>query len=147
MAEADKRAFELGTHELLIEGDSIEWKVHGLLHAKDLEELIEHSIQVKRACKCVFVLYDARQCTGIDPSSRLWLSKAKRNTEAYADLRVAFGIPFGVRVVVNMILHTQRLLLGQPIEMHIFEDEAVARAFFVKERDRLREVLNHRSSV
>jgi hypothetical protein len=127
----------LGTHMLRIDGDSLELIARGSLNGDDMRELLERFAQIKRKHGQLFVIYDGRASTGVDAEARRVASRLRRD-EADANLRVAFGISFTVRVIMLMILRAQSALLQRKINVHVFEDEQQARAFFNAERDKLR---------
>lgn len=127
----------LGTHLIRIEGDSLEMTARGMLRGDDMREMFEHFVRIKREHGQLFVIYDGRESTGVDADARRVASQL-RNEEANADCRVAFGISFTIRVILSMILRAQKVLSNRNINVHIFDGEEQARAFFDAERARLR---------
>jgi len=127
----------LGTHLIRIDGDSLEVTARGMLRGDDMRELFEHFVRIKREHGQLFVIYDGRESTGVDAEARRVASQL-RNEEANATFRVAFGVSFSTRVLLSMILRAQRVLSNRNINVHIFDDEQQARAFFATERAKFR---------
>jgi hypothetical protein len=130
----------MGTHLVHIDGDSMLLIARGPLTERDMQQLLELYIRIKREHGLLFAIYDGRQCTGIESGARKMVSKFRVNA-AEATLRVGFGLPFTVRVVLAMILRAQRALVNVDVAVHIFEHEHEAYAFFEAERARLRKKL------
>jgi hypothetical protein len=138
--EPAKRSVPMGTHLVHIEGDTLELIARGTLTFDDMTALLEHFIGIKRKHGMLFVLYDGLECTGFDPTARK-LASQLRSDEVNANLRVAFGVPFTIRVLLSMIVRAQKVLANRDIHVHVFDHEKEARAFFDKERERLRREL------
>jgi hypothetical protein len=137
MSNQDERIVPMGQHVLRIDSDSLFLEARGTLTVSDMQVLIDHFGPIKRAFGILFVFYDGRKSTGIDPAARK-LATTHRSDQTDADLRVAFGIPFGVRVLLNMILRAQKVLTHRDVSVHVFDKENDARTFFETEREKIR---------
>lgn len=135
------RSIPLGTHLLHIQGDTLELIARGTLTYGDLKDLLDHFVYIKRKYGMLFVIYNGTECTGFDPAAYK-LGSHLRNDDADANLRVAFGVPFAIRVILNMINRAQRVLTNRDIQVPLFDHEKDARAFFEKEREKLRRELS-----
>jgi len=133
----------MGTHRIRIDRDTLFVTVRGMLTGEDMLALIQHFIHVKREHGCLFILYDGRECTGINADARRMASGAAR-PESDATLRVAFGVPYTVRVMLNMLLRAQKVLLNRDIPIRVFEHEKEAHEYLEKERERLRAELKNK---
>lgn len=136
-------AIPMGTHLVHVDGDSLEVTARGQLTGDDMQQLFEHFARIKQKHGMLFVLYNGAQCTGLDEGARKLGSKL-RGEETHSNLRVAFGLPFTVHVILNMILRAHMLLRGRTFAVHVFKQEHEARAFFVMEREKLRRTLQNR---
>lgn len=85
----------------------------------------------------LFVLYDSRKSTGMDPDARK-LAMSTESAKVRADLQVSFGAPFAMRVMMGMFNKAWKLLGRDEPLLHMFDTEADARAFFNAERARMR---------
>lgn len=141
--EPDVVSVAMGTHRVEIDRDTLVVTVRGMLTGKDMLALIEHFVRVKQQHGCLFILYDGRECTGINADARKSASAAAR-PESDATLRVAFGVPYTVRVMLNMLLRAQKVLLKRDIAIRVFEHEKEAREYLEKERERLRRELKNK---
>lgn len=137
MNEQDERATRLGGHLIRADGDTLFMTARGNLTREDMNGLLDHFVRITKEHGVLFVFYDARQSTGIDSGARDLVSR-ERSNDAVADLRVAFGLPFTVRVVLSMILRARRYLSNREVTVHLFDKEEEAYAFFEKERARIR---------
>ncbi len=140
MNPPENRCTPMGTHLVHIDGDSMLLIARGTLTEPDMQQLLELYIRIKREYGLLFAIYDGRQCTGIDSGARKLVSKFRVDV-AEATLRVGFGLPFTLRVVLGMILRAQKALVNVDVAVHIFEHEREAYTFFEAERARLREKL------
>jgi len=138
MNPPDEHCTPLGTHLIHIDGDTLVLKARGTMTAKDVRMLLDWFVQIKQEHGALFVVYDGRQCTGFDAGARK-VGSAERTNAAYADLRVAFGLPFTIRVLLNMVLYAQKAMFNRDVPVPVFEKEADAWAFFEKERARIRQ--------
>lgn len=136
MKEVEENAIPLGTHLARIDGDRVFVKLRGRLTTEDVHGLFQLGMSVKRNNPHVFVLYDGKQGTGVDPDGRKAVPKEER--EFVADLRVVYGLSFAARVILNMLVITQKALFNRDLHTHIFDDEKDARAFFEAESNRIR---------
>jgi hypothetical protein len=136
MNEQDGRFAPLGQHLIHIEGDTLVMVLRGVLTGEDGRQLLDHFARIKREHGALFVIYDGRQCTSIDAAARR-LATHNRSNDGYEDVQVAFGVPYAIRVLVNMILRAQKLLVNRDVMFHIFASEKEARAFVDKERARI----------
>lgn len=134
----------LGTHWLRVEEDSLFLTLRGALTADDLRTLFEIAVHIKQKHNVVFFFYDGRQCTGMDANARKVLPK-KELDDGGAILRVVFGIPFGLRVILNMVTHAQKALFKRDVRIHVFEHENEAREFFTQECQNLRKIHSRRA--
>jgi hypothetical protein len=138
MNSAERRFVPLGTHQISVEGDTVIFVAHGMLTVDDLREILNIYWRIKETLGQLFVFYDCRGSTGIDPEARKMATMQPR-TKKQADLQVAFGISFTIRVVLNMIMRAQKVLRNREVTMHFWDNEATAWSFFQAERARLRQ--------
>lgn len=136
MKEVEENAIPLGTHLARIDGDRVFVQLRGKLTTDDIHRLFQLGVSVKRNNPHVFVLYDGKQGTGIDSDGRKAVPREQR--EFVADLRVVYGLSFAARVILNMLVITQKALFNRDLHTHIFDDEKDARAFFEAESNRIR---------
>ncbi|HMY20967.1 MAG TPA: STAS/SEC14 domain-containing protein [Polyangium sp.] len=136
MKEVEVNAMPLGTHLAYVDGDRVFVQLRGKLTVDDMQRLYELGVSVKKNNPHVFVLYDGQQGTGIDPDGRKSVPKEQR--EFVADLRVVYGLSFATRVILNMLVRTQKALFNRDLHTYIFDDEQSARAFFEEESRRIR---------
>jgi hypothetical protein len=140
MHDVAAQEMAVGTHWVRVIGDSVFVTVVGMLTVDDMRALYNLAARVKEQHERVFFCYDGRQSTGIDPNARK--IGAEGNPEkSTSDLRVIYGISFTMRVIVNMLVRTQKALLNRDIRVHIFKHEKDALEFFEKECARLRKEL------
>lgn len=139
----DGHAIPMGTHLVHLDGDTLVLIARGTLSFDDMKGLLDHFVRIKREHGRLFVLYDGVECTGIDADARK-LASQLRSEDANANLRVAFGVPFTIRVLANMIIRAQKVLTNRDVRLHLFDHENEARAFFEKERDQIRRALGVR---
>lgn len=140
MSESGRRSRSVGTHHVEVDGDSLFITGCGLLTVDDIQQILDLSSQLKEKHHFVFLLYDGRQTTGIESGARKLVSKGKQD-DWTTRLRVAFGLSFPMRVMINMILQAQRSLFNKEMYVHVFEHEHEAREFFENERDRIRKLV------
>lgn len=140
------RPVPMGTHLVHIEGDTLMVTARDMITVDDMRQLLEHFIRIKREHGMLFVFYDGLQCTGIDAGARK-IASQMRTEDSNANLRVAFGIPFTIRVLLSMIVRAQKVLANRDVNVQVFEHEKEARAYFEKERDRLRRELSAKKSL
>lgn len=132
----------IGTHLVHIDGDSLCVTTRGTLTLEDLKQLMEIQYRIKSTHGMIFALFDGRQGTGIDPDVRRY---TVADRERYvADLYVAFGVPFALRIVINMMDRANALLGRKYSPLRSFDKEEDARRFFEEERARLRRTLASR---
>jgi hypothetical protein len=144
--EANDQFEPLGTHRIQIDGDTLVLVVRGTMTFDDMRRLLDHFAPIKREHGALFILYDGRQCTGMDLAARK-LGSYGRPGDGEANLRVAFGLPFTVRVLLNMLLRAQKILFNRNVHVHVFEHEKEAWAFFKTERDKMRKELALKKSL
>ena len=137
MSDQDEHFSPLGQHLIRVEGDTIIMTAKGNFTRDDMNVLLDHFVRVNKEHGLLFVLYDGRQSTGLDADARKLVS-TERSGDADANLRIAFGLPFTVRVLLNMILRARRYLTNRDITVHLFDNEEEAYAFLEKERARIR---------
>lgn len=132
----------VGKHFVQIDGDSLCFITRGTLTLEDLKQLMEIQYRIKSTHGMIFALFDGRQGTGIDPDVRRY---TVADRERYvADLYVAFGVPFALRIVINMMDRANALLGRKYSPLRSFDKEEDARRFFEEERARLRRTLASR---
>jgi hypothetical protein len=146
MHDTDEHVSPIGNHLVHIDGDTLVLTARGVVTVDDMWELLDHQVRIKRNCGMVFVIYNGLQCTGIDAAARK-LGSIERTGPANANLRVAFGLPFTVRVIVTMILRAQKVLRNRKVDVHVFEHEKEAWAFFETEREKIRKELGLKKSL
>lgn len=137
MNEPAKDYKPVGTHAILVDGDSVFVVIRGSLTVPDLSELLVVMKRVKRESGHVFVFYDARQATGIDMPARKDVV-AHHPVDVQPETQVIFGLSFGMRVILNMLMRAQKLLRNFEVPLHVVESEDEARALFARECARLR---------
>lgn len=130
----------LGKHFVRVDGDSVYMRSHGMLMLDDLRELHRMFAAIRQEHGALFVFYDARKNTGIDSAARK-AALIEHAAEVRADLQVAFGAPFVVRVLIEMIFKAQKLMQKDIIPFYMIETEEKAWEFFDSERDRIRREL------
>lgn len=136
----------LGSHSYRIDGDTVYLVARGSLTLEDMRILLATYARIKRDHQCLFIFYDAREGTGIDKNAREYAaSQPSSNQEA--NLQVAFGISFGLRVLINMMVRAQKALKRRVVEFHAFDAEAEARIFFEAERERIRQEKRTNGSI
>ncbi len=129
-------------HLVHIDGDSLWVTTRGTVTLEDLKQLMEIQYRIKSTHGMLFVLFDGRECTGIDPKVRRY---TVADRERYvADLYVAFGVPFALRIVINMMDRANALLGRKYSPLRMFDKEEDARRYFEDERVRLRRTLARR---
>ncbi|MBK9262622.1 MAG: STAS/SEC14 domain-containing protein [Polyangiaceae bacterium] len=137
MSERDEGFVDLGRHAIRIDGDTLTVAVRGVLTGEDMRQLLDLFARIKREHGSLFVLYDGRQCTSVDADARKAATQGRFH-EREADLRVAFGVPYVIRTILNMILRAQKVLFNRDVKVHLFEHGNEAHAFLEKERARIR---------
>lgn len=127
----------LGKHLIRMEGDTLFMVTRGVVTGDEMVELFGRFDTIRREHGMLFVLFDSRLNTGLEPQARKF---ALEQTDAGrgADLQVLFGAPFGVRVIINMILSALKLLGKKSASVYMMGTESEARAFFEQERERVR---------
>jgi hypothetical protein len=146
MSEQDERSAPLGQRSIHVEGDTVVSTVRGTLTGEEMQQLLDNFVRIKREYGVLFVLYDGRHCTGVDAAARK-LAASKPTANRDADLQVVFGISFAIRVILNMLIRAQKVLLNRDIAVHVFEKELDARAFFDTGRERIRREKNIKKSL
>lgn len=137
MNERVKDYTPLGTHSILVDGDCVYIVIRGTLTVPDLSELMALMTRVKRENGQLFVFYDARQATGIEPAARKNVI-AQNSVDMQPAFQVIFGISFSLRALLSMIMRAQKLLRNFDVPLRIAESEEEARALFAQECARLR---------
>lgn len=130
----------LGKHFISVEGDSVLFVSGGPTTYSDMVQLLRAFSEVREKHHQLFVLYDSRKSTGMDPAARK-LAMSAESAKVRADVQVSFGAPFAMRVMMNMFNRAWQLLGRDEPLLHAFDTEAEARAFFNAERARLRAAL------
>ncbi|HRI62976.1 MAG TPA: STAS/SEC14 domain-containing protein [Polyangium sp.] len=127
----------LGGHWVRVEGDLVRLRVKGVISVQDMAEFMRLQAAVRREQGWVFMLYDSRENTGLDPAARKYATE-HTTSESRVDAAASFGAPFSMRVLVNM-LNRARVVLGKPgTPVELFNTEAEARQYLESERRRLR---------
>lgn len=127
----------VGRHLIHLDGDTIFLIVRGPLTRPDVQELFAAFRRVQVEYGRLFIFYDAREAGGIEADARRYAATVPTTIQE-ADLQVVFGLSFGLRTVLNMVLRAQKLLHNRTANFHLFDTEENARAFFEAERERLR---------
>ncbi len=138
MTEPNPPFEPVGRHLVRFDRDTIFVVVRGSLTRSDVHELFAIYRQVQVEHGRLLILYDAREAGGIDADARQYAASVPATTKD-ADLQVVFGLSFGLRVVLNMVLRAQKLLRNRSGNFHIFDTEANARTFFDAECERIRQ--------
>lgn len=128
----------IGKHLIRAEQDSVEVIVRGPLTIDDVRALFVVFGRVQSENGRLFILYDAREATGIDAAARQYAASFPSTTQE-ADLQVVYGLSFGLRVILNMVMRAQKLLRHRNANFHVADNEAAARALFETEREKLRQ--------
>lgn len=136
--EQENHFSPLGTHLIQIDGDSVYFIARGDLKLDEMRTLLDLFPRLQ-ADGPLFILYDARQCTGITADARR-LAATQPTSAPAAELQVVFGLSFGVRVILKMLLRANQVLQNRPALFHTFDDETKARTFFESERVRIRQL-------
>ncbi len=132
-------AFEpVGRHLVRMDGDTIFVVVRGSLTRSDVQDLFAKYRRVQVEHGRLLIIYDAREAEGIDADARQYAASVPA-TAKDADLQVVFGLSFGLRAVLNMVLRAQKLLRNRAGNFHVFDTEANARTFFEAECERIRQ--------
>lgn len=127
----------LGGHQARIEGDTIHLKVEGVVTLSDMVDFMHAQAQVRREHGFVFMLYDSRKNTGLEPAARKYATD-HTTPESRIDAAASFGAPFAIRVLVNMLNRAHDMLGREGARTLLFETEAQAREYLDAERRRLR---------
>lgn len=127
----------LGEHSVRFEGDLIFLRVKGAVKLGDMVEFMRLQAQVRREHGSVFMLYDSRENTALDPAARKYATD-HTTEESRVDAAASFGAPFGMRVLVNMLNRAHEMLRKEGARVQLFETEAQARQYLQDERRRLR---------
>lgn len=127
----------LGGHWVRIEGDLVHLRVKGVVKVGDMAEFMRLQAQVKREHGAVFMLYDSRENTGLDPAARKYATD-HASIESRIDAAASFGASFSMRVVVNMLNRALEMLGREGARVQLFDTEAEARQYLESERRRLR---------
>src|SRR5690242_12434634 len=99
----------LGDHWVRIDGDLIFLRVKGVVKLEDMIAFMRLQAQVKREHGTVFMLYDSRENTGLDPAARKYATD-HTDAESRLDAAASFGAPFSMRVLVNMLNRAHEML-------------------------------------
>lgn len=127
----------LGGHKVRIDGDLVFLRVKGVVKLTDMMEFMRVQASVKRDRGAVFMLYDSRENTGLDPAARKYATD-HASEEVRVTAAASFGAPFGMRVLVNMLNRAHEMLRVEGTRVHLFDTEAEARKYLEAERQRLR---------
>jgi len=146
MNAQDERFRPLGTHLLHVDCDTLLFIARGSVTIDDMREILDLCTDIKKKYGRLFVLYDARNGTGIDPDARK-LAAHRTPTQVQADLEVAFGISFALRVILSMLVRAQKVLQNRTVNLHVFASENEGRAFFEATREKIRQGLDARNHL
>jgi hypothetical protein len=127
----------LGEHSIQLDGDLIFMRVRGVVTLEDMKQLLMLQARVRRQHGSVYVLYDSRENTGLEPAARKWATN-NATPEMQVDAAASFGAPFGMRVVVNMLNRAHDALRKPGTRTMLFDTEEQARGYLEQERIRLR---------
>lgn len=137
MTEPVETYTPLGTHRIRVDGDSVYFVLKGTFTEPDLIAALDIMTRVKREHGWLFVYYDVREGTGIDSATRKAII-TRNSVDSQPHVQVLFGISFGLRVILNMLIRAQKLLRNFDVPLHVVEKEDEARALFAKECARMR---------
>jgi hypothetical protein len=126
----------LGAHSVRIEGDLVHLRVKGVVTVTDMVEFMRLQAQVKREHGAVFMLYDSRENTGLEPAARKYATD-HASEESRVSAAASFGAPFAMRVLVNMINRAHDMLRKSGARVQLFDTEPQARQYLEAERRRL----------
>lgn len=126
----------LGGHAVQIDKDLIVMRVKGVVTREDMAEFMRLQAKVKREHGTVFMIYDSRENTGLDPAARKYATD-HASEESRVDAAASFGAPFAMRVVVNMLNRAFEMLRKEGTRVMLFDTEAQARQYIEAERRRL----------
>lgn len=140
MNESDDDLVPVGKHLLRVDGDTIFFLSRGVLSLDELKTLMVHYRRIRDEHGRLFIFFDSRQALGIEPAARNYNPPLDRSLYL-PDLQVSFGASFTLRVVMGMFNRANRILRRKATPLQMFETESEARAFFEKERERLRQTL------
>jgi hypothetical protein len=127
----------VGDHWVRVDGDLIILRVKGVVNLEDIKSFMRLQAQVKRERGSVFVLYDSRENTGLDPAARKYATD-NSDADSRANAAASFGAPFGMRVVVNMLNRALVMLGRTGTFVQLFDTEDQARQYIEAERVRQR---------
>ncbi len=127
----------VGDHLVRVDGDLLMMRIKGVVKLEDMMQFMRLQAQVKRESGAVFVLYDSRENTGLDPAARKYATDHS-DAETRADAAASFGAPFGMRVLVNMLNRAFVMLGKAGTLVQLFDTEVQARQYLEAERARLR---------
>ena len=126
----------VGDHSVRIEGDIVFVRAKGVVKIEDMMQFLRVQAQVKRERGVVFVLYDSRENTGLEPGARKYAND-HGEADSRANAAASFGAPFGMRVLVNMMNRALVMLRKDGAPVQLFDTEAQARQYIEAERARL----------
>jgi SpoIIAA-like len=127
----------VGDHWVRMDGDLIFLRIKGVVKLEDMKQFLRLQAQVKRERGSVFVLYDSRENTGLDPAARKYATDHS-DTDSRVNAAASFGAPFGMRVLVNMLNRALVMLHREGTLVQLFDTEEQARQYLDAERARLR---------
>lgn len=126
----------LGGHKARIDGDLVFLRVKGVVTLTDMMEFMRVQVSVKREHGAVYMLYDSRENTGLDPAARKYATD-HASEESRVTAAASFGAPFSMRVLVNMLNRAHEMLRVEGTRVQLFDTEAEARTYLEAERRRL----------
>lgn len=127
----------LGGHAVRIEGDLIMMRVKGVVTLEDMKAFLHMQAEVKRDRGRVFMLYDSRENTGLDPAARKYATD-HASDDSRVNAAASFGAPFSMRVLVNMLNRALTMLGKDGTRVMLFDTEDEARRYLDTERRRSR---------
>jgi SpoIIAA-like len=123
----------LGGHEVKIERDLVFLRIKGVVTLADMMKFLQVQAEVKREHGAVYVLYDSRENTGLDPAARKYATE-QGSDEYRVNAAASFGAPFTMRIVVNMLNRAHDMLRREGARVQLFDTEAEARKYLADHR-------------
>lgn len=118
--------------ELLLDGDLLVVRAHGMLQAKAAQEALDAMQRIRQQYGHCFVLVDLQDAGGIPAGLRRYL--AQQLVDCPPTAVAFFGANLWVRAVNELMVSAIKLLAKKPVNVKRFETEAQARAWLADER-------------
>ncbi len=146
MNENDDDLIPIGKHRIRIDGDSVYFLSRGILTFEEFKLLMQHYARIRSEYGMLFVFFDSRGSTGMEPSVRNFNPHDDRKLYV-ADLQVAFGGSFALRVMLTMMNRANNILRRHRTPIQMFEQEDEAWQFFQNERERIRKEFGNKGNT